>query len=166
MSDCTGCHNGPDTDESGNAIPLAERYLAGGQNFGPVFSRNLTPDANGLPAGLTFEQFVRVIREGRDFKELPPIVGNPDTLIVMPWPSYRHGTDPGFERCTRTWNPFRACPGAPRKRRDALRGVGETVRGSEDRSSAGYGVRTRVCRLLFVVWSRRQARAGWGKRKA
>jgi hypothetical protein len=93
VSDCTGCHNGPETDESGAPIPLEERYLAGGQNFGPVFTRNLTPDANGLPAGLTFEQFVQVIRQGRDFKELPPIVGNPDTLIVMPWPAYRHGTD-------------------------------------------------------------------------
>jgi len=93
VSDCIGCHNGPDTDESGNAIPLAERYLAGGQNFGPVFSRNLTPDVNGLPAGLTFERFVQVIRQGRDFKEFPPVIGNPDTLIVMPWPSYRHGTD-------------------------------------------------------------------------
>jgi hypothetical protein len=80
-------------DSEGNPIPLAERYLAGGQNFGPVFSRNLTPDASGLPAGLTFEQFVAVIRTGRDFKEHPPIIGNPDTLIVMPWPAYRHGTD-------------------------------------------------------------------------
>ena len=93
VSDCTGCHNGPETDESGTPIPLAERYLAGGQNFGPVFSRNLTPDASGMPAGLTFEQFVAVIREGRDFKELPPPIGDPDTLIVMPWPAYRHGTD-------------------------------------------------------------------------
>src|SRR5262245_1400811 len=84
VSDCTGCHNGPEQDSEGNPIPLAERYLAGGQNFGPVFSRNLTPDASGLPAGLTFEQFVAVIRTGRDFKEHPPIIGNPDTLIVMP----------------------------------------------------------------------------------
>ena len=90
ISDCVGCHNGPDPD---NSIPLAERYLAGGQDFEIVRTRNLTPDANGLPAGLTFQQFVEVIREGRDFKELPPKIGDPDTLIIMPWEAYRHGTD-------------------------------------------------------------------------
>ena len=63
--------------------------MSGGNAFGPVFSRNLTPDANGLPAGLTFEQFEQVIRLGTDFKNLAP----PGPLVVMPWPAYRHGTD-------------------------------------------------------------------------
>jgi hypothetical protein len=80
VSDCIGCH----TAEGGE-------YLGGGAPFGPVFSRNITPDANGLPAGLTLEQFYEVMREGTDFKGLPPDAGG--QLIVMPWPAYRHGTD-------------------------------------------------------------------------
>jgi hypothetical protein len=41
-------------------------YLAGGQCFGPFMTRNLTPDANGLPEGLTEAEFVRVMRTGED----------------------------------------------------------------------------------------------------
>jgi hypothetical protein len=93
ISDCVGCHNGPEGDDPANPIPLEDRYLAGGQDFGPVFTRNLTPDSTGNPAGLTFPEFLAVIRVGRDWKNLPPAVGDPDTLIIMPWPAYRHGTD-------------------------------------------------------------------------
>jgi len=88
VSDCGGCHTSDD-----ESVPLEERYLAGGVNFGPVFTRNLTPDATGKPAGLTFDEFLAVIRVGRDWKNLPPNVGNPDTLIIMPWVAYRFGTD-------------------------------------------------------------------------
>src|SRR5215510_14757191 len=77
ISDCVGCHSG------------ATGHLGGGVNFGPVFSRNLTPDKQGRPAGLTFSEFEQVIRFGVDFKGLDP----PGLLIVMPWPAYRHGTD-------------------------------------------------------------------------
>jgi hypothetical protein len=66
--------------------------MSGGNVFGPVLSRNLTPDRFGLPGGLTFAQFEQVIRLGTDFKNLAPTPpGN--QLIVMPWPAYRHGTD-------------------------------------------------------------------------
>lgn len=92
VSDCGGCHNAPEGDPA-NPIPLEDRYLAGGQDFGPVFTRNLTPDATGKPAGLTFDEFLAVIRVGRDWKNLPPNVGNPDTLIIMPWMAFRFGTD-------------------------------------------------------------------------
>jgi hypothetical protein len=34
-------------------------YLSGGQCFGPFIARNLTPDANGLPEGLTDAEFVK-----------------------------------------------------------------------------------------------------------
>jgi hypothetical protein len=79
-SDCIGCHSGPNG------------YMSGGNVFGPVLSRNLTPDRFGLPGGLTFAQFEQVIRLGTDFKNLAPTPpGN--QLIVMPWPAYRHGTD-------------------------------------------------------------------------
>jgi hypothetical protein len=82
-SDCLGCHSGPNG------------YLSGGVPFGTapnqVFSRNLTPDRFGRPAGLTFAEFEQVIRLGTDYKPtlFPP--GGP--LVVMPWPAYRHGTD-------------------------------------------------------------------------
>jgi hypothetical protein len=46
-------------------------YLAGGAVFGPFVSRNLTPRANGLPAGRTLEQFKQIMREGTDFR-VPP----------------------------------------------------------------------------------------------
>jgi len=78
ISECTGCH----TSDTGE-------YLGGGRPFGPVLSRNLTPDVAGLPAGLTLTQFKDVMRFGTDYKNVPP----PGTLIVMPWPAYRHGTE-------------------------------------------------------------------------
>jgi hypothetical protein len=76
-SDCVGCHTG------------STGHLGGGVDFGVVFTRNLTPDAHGLPAGLTFSEFVQVMRQGTDFKGLFP----PGPLIIMPWEAYRHGTD-------------------------------------------------------------------------
>jgi hypothetical protein len=78
VSDCTGCH----TADGG-------QYLGGGAVFGPVQSRNLTPDHAGLPAGLTLHQFKEAMRDGTDFKGLFP----PGPLIVMPWPAYQHGTE-------------------------------------------------------------------------
>lgn len=83
VSDCTGCHSG------------ATGHLGGGNPFGPVFSRNLTPNAAGLPAGLTLDEFRQVIQHGTDFKNLPPPGSN--TLIVMPWPSYSIATDKWIE---------------------------------------------------------------------
>lgn len=76
-SDCVGCHSG------------ATGHLGGGVDFGLVFTRNLTPDAQGRPAGLTFDEFKQAIRFGVDFKGLAP----PGPLVIMPWPAYRHGTD-------------------------------------------------------------------------
>jgi hypothetical protein len=78
VSDCIGCH----TADGGP-------YLGGGRPFGPVLSRNLTPDFAGLPGGLTLEQFKAVMRSGVDFKNVAP----PGPLIVMPWPAYQIGTD-------------------------------------------------------------------------
>jgi hypothetical protein len=66
----------------------ATNYLAGGVPFGPVIvSRNITPDATGLPAGLTYQQFKHVMRTGED----PDHPGR--LLQVMPWPAFRHMTD-------------------------------------------------------------------------
>ncbi len=69
----------------------AAQYLAGGANFGVVTSSNITPDAHGLPAGLSFKDFVHAFRTGLD-----PGNGHPDVspfMQVMPWPYHRLQTN-------------------------------------------------------------------------
>jgi hypothetical protein len=90
---CNDCHTCPSYAPGHNPFPPvggdgqinAATYLAGGVDFGPVTSANLTPDANGRPEGLTLEQFEIAIRTGHD-----PVRN--DDLAVMPWPIYRHMT--------------------------------------------------------------------------
>jgi hypothetical protein len=65
-----------------------DQYLTGGRQFGPFTSANLTPDALGLPAGLTFDEFVSVLRTGHD-PNAPP----GQLLQVMPWPVFGKKTD-------------------------------------------------------------------------
>jgi hypothetical protein len=125
--DCNGCHSaGPATEfaPGGNPYflspPFTGRkatnvatYLGGGRDFGPVgsvphlYSRNLTPDKTGLPAGgHTFEEFVQILRRGTDFDHVHPNCtspGNPancfmppfngELLQVMRWPSFQDMTD-------------------------------------------------------------------------
>ena len=62
---CNDCHTNPPYAPGGDPFlgeprkVNAERYLAGGTPFGPgLMSANITPDANGLPAGLTFPEFL------------------------------------------------------------------------------------------------------------
>ncbi|HEY4043172.1 MAG TPA: hypothetical protein VGM32_15180 [Rhodopila sp.] len=126
VGDCSGCHSFPRFLEKGNTsgsnpsagdpfegVPSTQgisqqllanfnvsHYLAGGQCFGPFMARNLTPDANGLPQGLTEEEFIKVIRTGEDIhcEKAPtdPVCAiGPDTpvLQVMPWPTYHSMTD-------------------------------------------------------------------------
>jgi hypothetical protein len=87
VAGCNDCHTQPPYAQGGNpflgqpTVINAAEYLAGGRQFGPFTSRNITPDANGLPAGLTYKEFLNVLRTGHD----------PDTgqlLQVMPWPIY------------------------------------------------------------------------------
>ena len=91
LADCSACHSFPEFLERGNvagsnpaagdpfeATPAsrsakasianinASHYLAGGQCFGPFMTRNLTPDSNGLPEGLTETEFITVMRTGED----------------------------------------------------------------------------------------------------
>ena len=132
-ADCNGCHSaGPATEylvPTGNPYFLSPpfsgkqqinpaTYLGGGRDFGPfpgppfpsiphLYSRNLTPDHTGLPAGgRTFEEFRDIMRHGTDFDHLHPNCaagpGNPpnclvapfngDLLQVMPWPVYENMT--------------------------------------------------------------------------
>jgi hypothetical protein len=91
---CNDCHTNPPYAKGGNPFMgepeqvNAAGYLAGGNDFDPFVSRNLTPCSDDKPAGLTFEAFVRVMRTGVDLKDGQ--TGPPDTplLQVMPWPVY------------------------------------------------------------------------------
>jgi hypothetical protein len=95
---CNDCHTNPPYAAGGNPYMgqpkkiNVEHYLAGGQQFGPFTSRNLTPEgAKGLPAGLTFPQFKLVMRTGIDLDHQHPQMG--PLLQVMPWPAYQSMTD-------------------------------------------------------------------------
>ena len=93
---CNDCHTVPSYAPGGNPFfgqpeQIETRcYLAGGALFGPFVSRNITPRANGLPAGRTLEQFKQLMREGTDFRDPPD--GTP-LLQVMPWPVYGKMSD-------------------------------------------------------------------------
>jgi hypothetical protein len=100
--DCNGCHSvnfepylaggNPFNGEPERIDP--NKYLVGGSEFGPFVSRNLRPRrSSGLPAGLTFDQFVEVIRKGTDFKNRPETPFPSPLLQVMPWPSFSKLSD-------------------------------------------------------------------------
>ena len=86
---CNDCHTNPPYARGGDPFAGQKKkinaagYLAGGVPFGPFISRNITPDANRRPAGLTLVQFIAVMRTGRDPHD-------PSRLLqVMPWPVYQ-----------------------------------------------------------------------------
>jgi len=85
---CNDCHTQPPFLEGGDPfqgqteIINAAQFLAGGRPFGPIIAPNITPDENGLPAGLTFEQFESMMQTGRD----PDDPGR--LLQIMPWNIY------------------------------------------------------------------------------
>jgi hypothetical protein len=94
---CNDCHTNPPFAAGGDPFQgqpkqvNAEHYLAGGMSFGPFTSRNLTPDATGRPAGLTFAEFRRTMRTGEDLKNAHPQIS--PLLQVMPWPVYQSLTE-------------------------------------------------------------------------
>jgi hypothetical protein len=98
QAECVDCHSCPTYEPGHNPFAggdgqlNATNYLAGGVPFGPeVVSANITPDENGLPAGLTLEEFVELIRTGQD-EDKPG-----EVLQVMPWPLFRRMTDHDLE---------------------------------------------------------------------
>ena len=77
LADCSACHG----NQPGH-------FLSGGTAFGPVLSRNLTPDpTTGLK--LTVDQFVSVLRTGADYHDVTDGGAPQHTLIVMPWLTFR-----------------------------------------------------------------------------
>jgi|GEM_PF-1619690 len=91
---CANCHSCPTYETNHNPYQgnpkkfKASSYLSGGVTVSGVggmvmISPNLTPDANGDPAGFrTFDQFKNFIRTGHD-REAPHSI-----LHIMPWPMY------------------------------------------------------------------------------
>jgi hypothetical protein len=125
VADCNGCHSaGPATEYAPGANPYFKgnpptvvnqaTYLGGGRNFGAlipgtpaIVSRNLTPDRSGRPVGgITFDEFLHILRTGEDRDHLHPNCSadittncfpaqqpfNGDLLQVMPWPELQHLT--------------------------------------------------------------------------
>jgi len=95
---CNDCHTHPSYLPTGNpfagqpAIVNSAQYLAGGQQFGPFTSRNLTPDNTGRPAGLSHSEFINLMHTGID-PDWTPASGRPQILQVMPWPAFGQKTD-------------------------------------------------------------------------
>lgn len=96
---CNDCHTSPSFTTDGDPFRgqpekiNTAAYMAGGVKFGPFTSRNLTPDPkkNNLPAGLTLEQFIKVMRTGEDLQKLHTPIS--PLLQVMPWPVYKKMSD-------------------------------------------------------------------------
>ena len=104
LGNCNDCHtNSPANEYASGGNPFmgqfpkkvnSAAYLRGGQTFGPggaFTSRNLTPDKDGKPAGLTADEFTQVIRSGEDLDHWHPAFG--PLLQVMPWPKYQDMSD-------------------------------------------------------------------------
>jgi len=90
---CANCHSCPTFapgQSKGHAEINAQTYLAGGVPFqGAVTSANLTPNALGLPGGLSLEQFKGILhRASNDGSE---------GLVVMPWSIYANLTPSDIE---------------------------------------------------------------------
>ncbi len=82
---CNDCHTHPSYAPGGDPfkgeteVINTAQFLSGGRQFGPITAPNITPDENGRPAGLTFEEFEHLLRTGED---------NGRILQVMPWNVY------------------------------------------------------------------------------
>ena len=90
---CNDCHTNPPYAPGGDPYQgqptkiNTAGYLAGGVEFGPVVSANITPDDEGKPAGVTYQEFKKYLRNGHD-------PDDPDEILqVMPWPVYGNMTD-------------------------------------------------------------------------
>lgn len=94
-SGCIDCHSHPtylpdgDPFRGEQEVINSAQYLSGGRQFGPTLTApNLTPNAAGLPAGLTLHQFIKTLRTGHNPNDPPG-----EILQVMPWPTFGKKTD-------------------------------------------------------------------------
>jgi len=93
---CNDCHTHPSYLPGHNPflgqpeLINTAQYLAGGRTFppSPFVSANITPDASGKPAGLTFDQFRETLRTGHN-----PLDPPGEILQIMPWPVIGKKTD-------------------------------------------------------------------------
>lgn len=114
---CNDCHTAPPYAPGGDPFfgepeqVNADRYMAGGQTFGPFTSRNLTPRANGRPANLTVEQFLETMRTGNDLKHRHPEIS--PLLQVMPWPVYSKMSDRELRAIYEYLSAIPSLPSAP-----------------------------------------------------
>ena len=114
---CNDCHTNPSYLPGGDPfmgepeqinVPC---FLSGGNDFGIVRSRNLTPDAQGLPSGLTLDEFIHILRTGEDTTSpgVPPFDNG--LLQVMPWPVFGKKTTRDL---TAVYEYLKAIPPRPR----------------------------------------------------
>ncbi|MDB5934191.1 MAG: hypothetical protein JWQ01_1535 [Massilia sp.] len=93
-SGCIDCHSHPTYLPGGDPfmgqqeVINSAQYLSGGRQFGPITAANITPNAAGLPAGLTLHQFIQTLRTGHNPNDPPG-----EILQVMPWPAFGKKTD-------------------------------------------------------------------------
>lgn len=83
---CNDCHTAPPYADGGDPFLgqpeqiNVEGYLCGGAAFGPFISADISPDQDGLPAGLKRREFIRLMRTGEK--------ADGGLLQVMPWPVF------------------------------------------------------------------------------
>ena len=83
---CNDCHTAPPYEEGGDPfagdpeVINADDYLCGGTDFDIAVSADISPDADGLPAGLERREFINLLRTGQR--------PGGRLLQVMPWPIY------------------------------------------------------------------------------
>ena len=114
---CNDCHTNPSYVLGSD--PFAGQpeqinvpcYLSGGTDFGIVRSRNLTPDGDGQPSGLTLEEFIHILRTGEDTTSPGDPVFDGGLLQVMPWPVFGKKTTRDL---TAIYEYLRAIPSRPR----------------------------------------------------
>ena len=97
-SGCNDCHTWPNYATGGDPFKGQPEqintvsYLAGGREFGPFVSANLTPDKDGKPAGLTRAEFIHTLKTGHNPHDPPG-----EIIQVMPWPVYGKKVDRDLE---------------------------------------------------------------------
>lgn len=120
---CHDCHSkGPATQYAAGGNPYFSQhpatinpatYLGGGRDFGAfpaegfvhIISRNITPDKDGLPAGMTIDKFLLAMSTGVDADKWHPTCTGPPNghcvpapfdgslLQIMPWPIAQNMSD-------------------------------------------------------------------------